>query len=194
MNRTTLAAVAVSFLLSLGSTLSQAKECEPKIYSVNREGGVEIQFSITAEEASPGQGYSSMEFRVLQKRGGGIEVGGIGGCRILGNHQAAANQLLVNSNSGTFDILASCGGNTYPVDAVLHARVDLRSRKVLGLYGEIWIAKYGLPNGWHSGPIKTKTDLVNCGDLPMGSLKSVRAKLNANSQTVVGQPWNNYFR
>lgn len=57
---------------------------------------------------------------------------------------------------------AHCGGKTAPWDAKAQVIFENGARKPSYVRTEVKVAKWSLPNGLHSGPIKQVTDNVSC--------------------------------
>lgn len=55
-----------------------------------------------------------------------------------------------------------CGGNLYPTDYFVKISFEKGTDKILSVFANAYIAKWSLPNGAHSGPLKDETDLLKC--------------------------------
>lgn len=55
-----------------------------------------------------------------------------------------------------------CGGNLYVSDYFVKVTFEKGSDNIISAFSNSYIAKWSLPNGAHSGPLKNESDLTSC--------------------------------
>lgn len=55
-----------------------------------------------------------------------------------------------------------CGGNLYASDYFVKITFEKGTDKIVSAFSNSYIAKWSLPNGAHSGPLKNESDLTSC--------------------------------
>lgn len=55
-----------------------------------------------------------------------------------------------------------CGGNLYVSDYFVKITFEKGTDKIVSAFSNSYIAKWFLPNGAHSGPLKNESDLTSC--------------------------------
>ncbi|MCM2323273.1 MAG: hypothetical protein NDJ90_08415 [Oligoflexia bacterium] len=118
-------------------------------------------FELRADTRKPNEDrdYTSLLINVTD----GTWIGGIGICgEPMGGHKAEAVKFTKEKYGNYTLFAANCGKWSTSTQGSALVVLDEKSGQVVYLKNSLKLAKFSLPNGIHSGPLKNKAEVFTC--------------------------------
>ncbi|HEX4924276.1 MAG TPA: hypothetical protein VFV50_09320 [Bdellovibrionales bacterium] len=124
----------------------------------------------TSVRIDKGAGYIQADFRTMIVSGPHSIVS-LNTCSGIPQEMPYAGEIpgspvafkVVRDDNQVTTYLTRCGGRFKPQDIRIEWDISKTDGNLVAIRSQILIAKYGLPNGWHSGPLKTDLYPLQCG-------------------------------